>query len=544
MEPKNFKSLLPLGRSSFETIRMCGLTYVDKTELIDELAFCRGFYFFAHPRRFGKSLLLSTFASLFEHGLEYFKGLAIESLWKDEKRYKVVRLDFSSIKGARDAEEFRKLLRAQLDVTFGQFGFKYVPHPCLSFFDQLGEWMEGEPRFSYVLLIDEYDAPLTAALEEPELFADVGRELSAFYEAVKKNGGLWRFFFVTGITKLPQSGIFDSLNFVIDISFSGRFATLAGFTEAEIRENFPPHLERAAKALSLSADEVVGRIEENYGGYLFDTLEGVPHEPVRVASPWAVLNFLKKPGEGFIPYWSQSGGTASVLKRYLKGPVFQDPREYFEPKLEDTLALKSGSPWWGSFNKIFLTQSGYLTIKKAYGPVLALDYPNADVALSMADPYCENLFGYEEGFDIRGAIWRAAVAGNADALIAALNQAFLAGKPDTYPATDAEECLGLSVLFLRDASFYALPVPPDDGPDGGKENKATAITFEAKDFRWMLELRFLAASDPESKEKELLDQACSQIADRQQGENSRKELVRVAAVFSEKEHSFTLWKSA
>lgn len=252
-----------------------------------------------------------------------------------------------------------------------------------------------------------------------------------------------------------------------------------------------------------------------------------------------MLNFLKKPGEGFIPYWSRSGGTVSALQHYLKGSVFQDPREYFEPKLEDTLALKSASLWMGSFNKIFLTQSGYLTIKKTYGTVLALDYPNADVALSMTAPYCENLFGYEESFNVRCAIWRAAVADNAAALVAALNQAFLAGKPDAYPVTDAEECVGLSVLFLRDASFYARPVPPDDG----EENEATAITFEAKNFRWELELKFLAASDPESKGKGLLAQALSQIADRQHGANSRKELVRVAAVFSEKERHFTLLES-
>ena len=168
--------LLPVGTSDFSTLRLRNQIYVDKTELIYQIASQSQKFFFARPRRFGKSLLISTFESLFKYGLRDFKGLAIENLWKEKCTYNVVSLDFSVIPSFSSVEEFSKKFMAILGGGFSPFGFNYVPDPLNDFFDQLFTWMRAQPRNSLVILIDEYDAPLTGCLNNKDLFeSEIGR---------------------------------------------------------------------------------------------------------------------------------------------------------------------------------------------------------------------------------------------------------------------------------------------------------------------------------------------------------------------------------
>ena len=155
---------LPLGTSSFEKLRQLDQIYVDKTDRVFDLACQNGKFFLARPRRFGKSLLISTFESLFNYGLKDFKGLAIENLWKDEDRnYRVVRLDFSEAKTFRNSEEFKRQLFDLLLEAFAPYGFRFDPYGT-ALTTQLSSWFKSQPLSSVVLLIDEYDAPLTYCL--------------------------------------------------------------------------------------------------------------------------------------------------------------------------------------------------------------------------------------------------------------------------------------------------------------------------------------------------------------------------------------------
>ena len=168
MEQKRIQNL-PLGTSDFSALRLADEIYVDKTELIYELASQKGKYLFVRPRRFGKSLLISTFESLFNYGLKEFGGLAIDKLWNDEAKYFVVKLDFSEAKYFSSPEEFSQRLASLIARNFSRVGFSYVPDSAESIFHQWSDWLKTLDSDSLVVLVDEYDSPLTSCLDQKEL---------------------------------------------------------------------------------------------------------------------------------------------------------------------------------------------------------------------------------------------------------------------------------------------------------------------------------------------------------------------------------------
>ena len=195
--------LLPLGTSDFENLRHRDQIYVDKTDMICELASVPGKFFFARPRRFGKSLLLSTFESLFRDGLKNFQGLKIEQLWTDKSTYKVIKLDFSRVKPEGTFEDFCQYFDNYLEAQFSLIGFKKEDNG-LFLSNQIEIFLAGLSSSSLVLLIDEYDAPLTACLDNKEFFERVRNYLSRFYGILKANDRVLRFLFITGITKFNR----------------------------------------------------------------------------------------------------------------------------------------------------------------------------------------------------------------------------------------------------------------------------------------------------------------------------------------------------
>ena len=315
---------LPLGTSEFETLRKRGQLYVDKTAQIYTLASKPEKFFLTRPRRFGKSLLVSTFASLFRNGLKYFSGLAIEKLWKDTT-YNVVEIDFSEVKGFADFESFENNVRKVVVSAFEKGGFVLDKSDESNWIYQISNWMKAQPLNSVVLLIDEYDAPHTACLENKALFNRVRGLLSTFYAIIKANDACLRFVFMTGITKFNQTGIFSELNNFSDISLYPAYGTLLGYSEDDIRTYFAGYLARAAERLKLPADEVLSRMRENYDGYCFDMLVST-----HVYAPWSVMRFFDAPELGFSNYWMKSGGTLTLLEKYLHSHALKSPTEYDE----------------------------------------------------------------------------------------------------------------------------------------------------------------------------------------------------------------------
>lgn len=198
---------LPVGLSDFRALRRAGRIYVDKTEPIARLARIEGSFFLARPRRFGKSVLISTLATLFRDGLKHFQGLYIENVWKDTT-YQVVCMDFSEIKQFDDVETFQAKFYQQISILFGDVGFQ--PSGRYDLLIEFSRWLSSLETLSLVILIDEYDAPLTSCLDKPELFEKVRSTMSEFFMVLKSKGGCLRFLFMTGITKFSNTSIFSA----------------------------------------------------------------------------------------------------------------------------------------------------------------------------------------------------------------------------------------------------------------------------------------------------------------------------------------------
>ena len=520
---------LPLGNSNFTSIRKNNDRYVDKTKMI--YALCRrgsSKVFLARPRRFGKSLLASTFASLFEYGLRDFQGLAIESLWRD-KTYPVVRLDFSELNGFGNAARFQTLFENLLRRQFGMAGFSCAQDADLV--GQLSVWLQSLQENELVLIVDEYDAPLTASLHQPDLFAFIQGLLSQFYSTIKAQSRCLRFFFMTGVTKLSNTGIFSGFNNLEDISLQAEFGTLLGYTEEEILAYFGPYLERAAQELGLTERALLESLRANYDGFCFDRKAST-----HVYCPWSVLNFLDNPGEGFQNYWYASGGQPSVLVNYLQNHQLENPTAFDEPLLLETDVLEAARHYDALSLPALLTQAGYLTIKDAPAEgYLSLGYPNREVRRSMARLYAGELL---HGADRRRIeilkLKQALQEGDLKETVRVLNLVFNAIDYARYPVTDEAACRSfLQVLFIGAAMLPQVEVHTAHG--------RSDLELEVGDQRWVFEIKF--ARKPQEADA-LLAEGLRQMQSREYGQTAHGlTLVRAVLVFDSAARAFTLWKS-
>lgn len=536
MEYAELSRRLPLGQSSFEDLRHDGSVYVDKTDGVFSLASGFNKIFLARPRRFGKSLLVSTFYSLFRYGLRDFQGLAIEKKWHDDGKYNVLRLDFSRIRDSNDTKEFRFKLNAYLRTAFAIAGFSF-PQEWGTPANNFEVWLNTQPRRSVVLLIDEYDAPLTAAMHDAQLFTDVCNELFEFFAVIKSQTGFFRFVFMTGITKFSQPGIFSVINDLTDISLSRTYATILGYTRTEIEKYFGEHIAEAAQRFHVSPDDLRQKLEEHYDGYCFDGLSGEPHIPERVYAPWSVLNFLRSPEDGFRNYWMTSGGKPQLLTQYFKDHALKAPEAYGAKKVV-TYADLDGSSDLSTINDVaLLTHAGYLTIEaKLNKSDLLVGYPNREVAESMAQLYTSLLLK-QQTLSAVGArdFVNALNAGDVSLTLSEINKVFLAINFERYPIENEAALQACLQVFITGAGVAAIVE---------KHNACgrSDLEFDAGDFHWVFELKFLPASENETEAERLLAAAEQQICERHYGEDTHRKLIRVAAVFNATQRQFTRWK--
>ena len=518
---------LPLPGSEFSSLRKVGKIYVDKTRLIYSLCEIGGSQvFLARPRRFGKSLLVSTFESLFRYGLRDFHGLAIEELWNEEKIHRVVHLDFSGARDFSDIAQFERFFSDILIGKFGAVGFEHKP-AGINLIAQIGLWMDAQPINSLVLLIDEYDAPLAACLHRPELFSQVQAALSRFFLMIKEHARCLRFFFMTGVTKLSNTGIFSGFNNLEDISLQAEFGTLLGYTEEEILAYFGPYLERAAQELGLTERALLESLRANYDGFCFDRKAST-----HVYCPWSVLNFLDNPGEGFQNYWYASGGQPSVLMNYLQNHQLENPTAFDEPLLLETDVLEAARHYDALSLPALLTQAGYLTIKDVPAEgYLSLGYPNREVRRSMARLYAGELL---HGADRRRIeilkLKQALQEGDLKETVRVLNLVFNAIDCARYPVTDEAACRSfLQVLFIGAAMLPQVEVHTAHG--------RSDLELEVGDQCWVFEIKF--ARKPQEADA-LLAEGLRQMQSREYGQTAHGlTLVRAVLVFDGAKRAFS-----
>lgn len=359
----------PIGIQTFSKIIEGNYAYVDKTAFVYQMGKDGGYYFLSRPRRFGKSLLVSTLEAYFQGRKELFKGLAMEKLEQDWKVYPVFHMDLNI--GRYDMPE---ALFERLDHHLKGWEKTYGIQPEAS--QSLGTRFENAIRQAYeqtgqkvVILVDEYDKPLLEAIGNEPLQNDYRKTLKSFYGVAKTMDNYIQLAFFTGVTKFSKVSIFSDLNNLEDISIDYRYEEICGITEQEIREHFDMEVGEMAEANRLTKDECYAKLKDNYDGYHFT------EESVGMYNPFSLINALNK--KRFKDYWFETG-TPTFLVETLK-------RNDYE--LENMTREEVTADLLGSLDSIdqnplpLLYQSGYLTIK-SYDPdfgTYQLGFPNGEV---------------------------------------------------------------------------------------------------------------------------------------------------------------------
>ena len=411
--------IYPIGIQNFEKIRRDGYFYVDKTALVYQLAKSGSYYFLSRPRRFGKSLLLSTLEAYFEGKKELFAGLAIGQLEKDWERYPVLHLDLNARQYENIGsllEELNKYLEIWEQLYDSPFGDR---KPEERFYQVIRRAYEKTGQ-RVVILIDEYDKPLLQAIGNPELQEAYRSLLKAFYGVMKSADGYIRFAMLTGVTKFSKVSVFSDLNNLKDISMRREFVDLCGITENELHENLESELHELSDSLNMDYNQVCQEMKRRYDGYHFaaDT-EGL-------YNPFSLLNTFD--AKQFGSYWFATG-TPSYLVELLKRTHYDLDRMAHEETDAETL---DGVDSVDSDPIPVIYQSGYLTIKgydSRFG-TYRLGFPNLEVEEGFVKyllPYYANVSASKTPFEI-GRFVREIEGGDYDAFFRRL-QSFFADTP-------------------------------------------------------------------------------------------------------------------
>lgn len=419
---------LPIGIQTFEKIREEGYLYVDKTELVYQLASVSAPYFLSRPRRFGKSLLLTTFEAYFQGRKDLFEGLAIERLETEWKEYPVLHIDLNARK-YETAADLVAMLNQYLEKWEAKYGIEKQDRSPEERFAYVIEQAYAQTGRQVVVLVDEYDKPLLQALLDEALLDDYRRTLKAFYGVLKSADRYLRFVFLTGVTKFAQVSVFSDLNQLQDISMTPAYATLCGITHTELIENFTPEITVLGEKNGLDYNETLARLTSSYDGYHFEeNAEGV-------FNPFSLLNVFASGKFG--NYWFQTG-TPTYLVSLLK------QSDYDLRLLTDGVEVTSSAFAEYRADKRnplpMIYQSGYLTIKDYDKEVqlYTLGFPNDEVRygfLNFLVPYYTQVSDAETGFHI-AKFMRELKAGDVDAFMERL-KAFFAGIP--YELSDNTE---------------------------------------------------------------------------------------------------------
>ncbi len=375
--------LYPLGIQTFSEIRRRDMLYVDKTEYVYRMASSGKFFFLSRPRRFGKSLLVSTFQSYFEGKKELFKGLAIEKLEHEWTEYPILHFDMSGGKHL-DKEQLNRYLLSVLTENENRFGIKAdaidpnirLMNLIKSLYQQTGKQV--------VVLIDEYDAPLLDVAHQDDNLIELRYIMRNFYSPLKLSEPYLRFVFLTGITKFSQLSIFSELNNIKNISMDEPYSGICGITKDELLTQMSEDIDALAEKMSLTREETIEKLKENYDGYHFTW------PSPDVFNPFSLLNSF---ADGKTKaYWFGSGTPTYLINMLRKFNVL--------PTRITKMYAKTSSFDAPTENMTTITpllyQSGYLTIKD-YEPmseIYTLDIPNKEIKVGLFESLLPN---YLEG---------------------------------------------------------------------------------------------------------------------------------------------------
>ena len=410
----------PIGIQTFSEIRKGGYLYIDKTDLVWNLAHEAKYTFLSRPRRFGKSLLSTTLVSYFQGRKDLFEGLKIMELEQEWESYPVIHLDLSVAKSQPDADELQKAILFMMKPLIAEYGKdddEQTPGRVLTGLIRRAYQLTGK---QVAVIIDEYDAPLLEVLHEERLM-DFRRVMQELYQPLKANEAMVKFCFITGITKFSQLSIFSTINNLMNVTMDPRYAAICGITEDEFERDMAPDIAMLAEEYECSLDEMHAKLKLQYDGYRFS------EAPQEIYNPFSLMKAFghRKVGS----YWFESG-TPTFLFRQMQRfrtdittmDEMEEPSSSFDRPTE---AMTSALP--------LLYQSGYLTIKgyDRESELYHLSLPNKEVRVGFVEGLLPSYVGLEGGVVQKGfalKFWRALKKDDLDTAMQEL-KAFLAGIP-------------------------------------------------------------------------------------------------------------------
>jgi len=509
----------PIGIQNFEKIRREGYVYVDKTDLIYQLVNGGSYYFLSRPRRFGKSLLISTLEAYLSGKKDLFQGLALEGLEKDWTEYPVMHLDLNT-----DRYNEASVLRDRLNLFLSHWERDYGRDPNEV---TLAQRFEGVVQRIYdkmgrrvVILVDEYDKPLLQAIGNDPLQKEYRGILKSFYGALKSKDACIKFALLTGVTKFGKVSVFSDLNNLIDLSMDERYQTLCGITKEELLRYFADPVRELAANNHLSYDAALARLERDYDGYHF-----VAHGE-GVYNPFSLLNTLSRLRFG--RYWFETG-TPSYLVEVMKQDNYPLPDLTQEQVTGDFLNSIDSM----STNPIpLIYQSGYLTIKdydSEFG-FYTLGFPNKEVEEGFADyllPFYTSIRQGESAFYI-GSFIKDLRVGRVDDFMRRMS---------TMLADTDYKIVGDSELYFQNA-FYLISRMLGFYAEVERETSdgRMDMTIKTNDYIYIFEFKLDGSAD----------EALSQIDEKGYAKPfalDKRKLIKVGINFSLKKRCIEAWKS-
>ena len=435
--------LYPVGIQNFESLRKDGYFYVDKTELMYRLVKTGRYYFLSRPRRFGKSLLISTLEAYFQGKKELFEGLAVYGLEKEWKRYPVIHLDLNAKKFDTE-EDLIRLIDRQLLVYEALYGSVPTDKTVDDRFVSLIRNAATKTGERVVILVDEYDKPMLQAIGDDVLQDRYRSTLKAFYGALKSQDGYIKFAFLTGVTKFGKVSVFSDLNNLMDISRDERYTDICGISEKELLDNFTEDIRDLASANGQTFGQACAQLKEDYDGYHFCP------DSIGIYNPFSLLNTFAKMRYG--SYWFETGTPTYLVELLKKNRC--DLKETFGIEADD-----------GMLDNIFiddnpvpvLYQSGYLTIV-GHGSLpgtYRLGFPDLEVERNFVRyifPFYANVDRVRSASEIKQFV-RDVRSGDIDGFMERL-RSFLAGCPYELARDIELHCQNVLFIVFRLAGLY------------------------------------------------------------------------------------------
>ena len=515
----------PIGIQTFSEIRTKGFLYVDKTQYVYDVCHPGKFVFLSRPRRFGKSLLTSTFDAYFSGRKDLFKGLAIEKLETEWKHYPVLHFDLSDIKKGT-TEECELNLHSQLQDFERTYGCEKASDELTIRFRELVKNISRKTESQVVVLIDEYDAPLLTVLHDSERLEPMRTLLQSFYSPLKKLDQYLRFVFITGISKFSQLSIFSQLNNLNNISMLPQYAGICGITEQELKDNFQEGIDELGKANDMTKDEVLAKLKLKYDGYHF------AYHSEGVYNPFSLLSAMDD--SAFNNYWFSTGTPTFLVKMMKRFHTDLTKLDGSEAGADDFDAPTENMH---SVLPLFY-QSGYLTIK-GYDPILSnytLGYPNEEVKVGLMHALLP-FYVVKDPVEARAAAGKMYLALRKDDIDEALEaaRAFFAGIPyqegtlQDAPTSEGHFTAMLYVMF----SFLNVYVYTQVRTAKGRMD----ILMKTETTIYVMELKLDGT----------VEEALKQIDDKGYAipyEADGRRIVKVGIRFSSEERTITEWKIA